>query len=62
MPLAWNNHNLSGIETLFIPSNFPYINSTLVRDIIAHGGDISGLVPCNLVKELSEIKDGSTDN
>jgi pantetheine-phosphate adenylyltransferase len=53
--LAGMNRKLSKeIETLFLtPSEeFMFISSTLVREIAALGGDVSGFVPDNVAKAL----------
>jgi len=45
--MALTNRHVSGIETLFVlpGPDRAYISSTLVRQIAAGGGDVSGLVP-----------------
>ena len=49
--MAVVNRNLSGVETLFMPSTpgFIHISSTIVKDVARHGGDICGMVPDNVV-------------
>ena len=46
LPMAHMNRHLSGIETVFLPGDprFEHISSSLVKEVAAHGGDISGLV------------------
>jgi len=44
------------IETLFmIPSQeFSFLSSSLVKEIARHGGDVSKLIPKNVLKELKK--------
>jgi pantetheine-phosphate adenylyltransferase len=46
LPMALMNRHLTGIETVFLPGNpsLEHISSSLVKEVAAHGGDISGLV------------------
>ncbi|MGY8761367.1 MAG: pantetheine-phosphate adenylyltransferase, partial [Nitrospinaceae bacterium] len=45
------------IETLFmIPSQeYSFLSSNLVKEIARHGGDVSKLVPRDVIKELKKI-------
>ena len=45
--IAHTNRKLSEIETVFLltASGKSYISSSIVRDVIRHGGDYTGLVP-----------------
>ncbi len=45
--IAHTNRNMSDIETVFLltSSGKSYISSSIVRDVIRHGGDYTGLVP-----------------
>jgi len=47
LQMAQMNHRLSGVETLFVPTNpiYGYLSSSLVKEVAKYGGDISGLVP-----------------
>lgn len=47
LPPALMNRHLSGVETVFLPGNprFGHISSSLIKEIAAFGGDITGLVP-----------------
>ena len=49
---AANRHLDSSIETVLLMTDtrYNYLSSTLVRDLAAHGGDITGLVP-DCIKE-----------
>ncbi|SDO70535.1 Phosphopantetheine adenylyltransferase [Pedococcus dokdonensis] len=46
LPMALMNRHLTGIETVFLPGDpsLEHISSSLVKEVAAHGGDISGLV------------------
>ncbi|RZT00126.1 pantetheine-phosphate adenylyltransferase [Aquimarina brevivitae] len=45
--IAHTNRKMSEIETVFLltSSGKSYISSSIVRDVIRHGGDVTGLVP-----------------
>ena len=45
--IAHTNRKMSSIETVFLltSSGLSYISSSIVRDVIRNGGDISSLVP-----------------
>ena len=45
--IAHTNRKMSEIETVFLltSSGKSYISSSIVRDVIRHGGDYTGLVP-----------------
>jgi len=47
MPMALMNRHLTGLETLFLPGDptLEHISSSLVKEVAAHGGDVSGMVP-----------------
>jgi pantetheine-phosphate adenylyltransferase len=47
LAMAQMNHGLSGVETLFIPTNpiYSFLSSSLAKEVATYGGDISGLVP-----------------
>jgi pantetheine-phosphate adenylyltransferase len=46
-PMATMNRHLSGLETLFLPGDpsLDHVSSSLVKQVAAYGGDVSGLVP-----------------
>lgn len=47
LQMAQMNNGLSGVETLFIPTNptHSFLSSSLVKEVAAWGGDVSHLVP-----------------
>ncbi|HET8614161.1 MAG TPA: pantetheine-phosphate adenylyltransferase [Actinomycetales bacterium] len=46
-PMATMNRHLSGVETLFLPGDpaLDHVSSSLVKQVAAYGGDVTGLVP-----------------
>ena len=58
LQMAQMNRTLSGMETLFIPTNpqWSYLSSSLVREVGRLGGDISGLVPDNVAQLMKELE------
>ncbi|HUF47832.1 MAG TPA: pantetheine-phosphate adenylyltransferase [Vicinamibacterales bacterium] len=62
-PMAQMNRHLApGIETVFlVPSPaVAHISSTLVRDIVRHGGSIDGLVPDGVTTFLARRRESTT--
>ena len=55
--IADANRTAYGIETIFIPAapQFSFISSSIVRDIAAHDGDISRLVPAEILDDIKDI-------
>ncbi|MGB8380354.1 MAG: pantetheine-phosphate adenylyltransferase [Dermatophilaceae bacterium] len=47
LPMALMNKHLTGVETLFLPGDpaFEHVSSSLVKEVVAYGGDVLGLVP-----------------
>jgi pantetheine-phosphate adenylyltransferase len=47
LPMALMNRHLSGLETVFLPGDptLEHVSSSLVKEVAAHGGDVTGLVP-----------------
>jgi pantetheine-phosphate adenylyltransferase len=45
--MAQMNIGLSGVETLFMPTNplYSFLSSSLVKEVAKWGGDVSPLVP-----------------
>ena len=52
--MAQMNHRLSGVETLFMPTNpkWSFLSSSLVKEVARFGGDVEGLVPDHVKKQL----------
>ena len=47
LPMALMNRHLTGVETVFLPGNpaYEHVSSSLIKEVHAFGGDVSGLVP-----------------
>jgi pantetheine-phosphate adenylyltransferase len=47
LPMALMNKHLTGIETVFLPGDprFEHVSSSLVKEVVRYGGDVTGLVP-----------------
>jgi pantetheine-phosphate adenylyltransferase len=46
LQMAQMNHQLTGVETLFMPTNpiYSYLASSLVKEVATYGGDVSSLL------------------
>ena len=47
LPMAQMNRRLSGVETFFLMTDerYGYVSSSLCKEVVRYGGDVSGLVP-----------------
>ncbi|HEY3866701.1 MAG TPA: pantetheine-phosphate adenylyltransferase [Actinocrinis sp.] len=56
LQMAQMNHRLAGIETLFVATNplYSFLSSSLIKEVCALGGDVSGLVPEPVLERLVE--------
>ncbi|REH41237.1 phosphopantetheine adenylyltransferase [Kutzneria buriramensis] len=60
LQMAQMNHQLSGVETLFMPTNplYSYLSSSLVKEVATYHGDVSHLLPKpvheRLIRRLAE--------
>ncbi|CAL9531762.1 MULTISPECIES: pantetheine-phosphate adenylyltransferase [Streptomyces] len=54
LQMAQMNNGLSGVETLFVPTNptYSFLSSSLVKEVAAWGGDVSHLVPPVVLQAL----------
>jgi pantetheine-phosphate adenylyltransferase len=54
LQMAQMNHRLTGVETLFVSTNplYSYLSSSLVKEVATYGGDVSGLLPDNVVDRM----------
>lgn len=59
-----NRHLHPGLETVFLmPSpRFMHVSSTLVRDIAARGGSLTGLVPPIVIDRLTRRREAETSD
>lgn len=61
LKMAQMNYGLSGLETLFMPTNplYSFVSSSLIKDVAKWGGDVSPHVPeivaARLVERLAEL-------
>ncbi|WP_146364459.1 pantetheine-phosphate adenylyltransferase [Arthrobacter yangruifuii] len=56
LPMAVMNRQLTGVETVFLAaeSSFTHLSSSLIKEVAALGGDISGYVPAAVLERLTE--------
>jgi len=56
LQMAQMNNSLAGVETLFMSTNpqYAFLSSSLVKEVARYGGDVSGLVPDVVLKQLRE--------
>ena len=61
LQMAQMNRGLAGVDTLFMPTNpeYSFLASSLVKEIAKWGGDVSALVPANVLKRLIDRATGS---
>ena len=54
LQMAQMNLDLAGVETLFMATNpvYSFLSSSLVKEVATYGGDVSGLVPPNVLERL----------
>jgi pantetheine-phosphate adenylyltransferase len=54
MQMAQMNYRLAKVETLFMTTNpqYSFLSSSLVKEIAMYGGDVSGLVPDQVLGRL----------
>jgi pantetheine-phosphate adenylyltransferase len=55
LTMAQMNHGLTGVDTLFMPTNpeFSFLRSSLVKEVATWGGDVSGLIPPLVLERLN---------
>ncbi|MEU0007475.1 pantetheine-phosphate adenylyltransferase [Streptomyces sp. NPDC006314] len=55
LQMAQMNIGLTGVETLFVPTNptYSFLSSSLVKEVAAWGGDVSHLVPAPVLEALN---------
>ncbi|WP_208036795.1 pantetheine-phosphate adenylyltransferase [Streptomyces cyanogenus] len=56
LQMAQMNNGLTGVETLFVPTNptYSFLSSSLVKEVAAWGGDVSHLVPAPVLEALNK--------
>lgn len=56
LQMAQMNRELSGIDTVFIPTSaeYSFLASRLLREVASFGGDVSGMVPAPVAAALTK--------
>jgi pantetheine-phosphate adenylyltransferase len=56
LQMAQMNHRMAGVETMFMSTNplYSYLSSSLMKEIVKYGGDVSGLIPEAVHGRLAE--------
>ncbi|MBV2353462.1 pantetheine-phosphate adenylyltransferase [Streptomyces sp. J2-1] len=56
LQMAQMNMGLTGVETLFVPTNptYSFLSSSLVKEVATWGGDVSHLVPPAVLDALTQ--------
>ncbi|MEU9452471.1 pantetheine-phosphate adenylyltransferase [Streptomyces sp. NPDC048277] len=56
LQMAQMNNGLTGVETLFVPTNptYSFLSSSLVKEVAQWGGDVSHLVPPAVFEALNK--------
>ncbi|MDN5796828.1 MAG: pantetheine-phosphate adenylyltransferase [Intrasporangium sp.] len=56
LPMANMNHHLTGVETLFLVAapEWQHVSSSLIKEVVHYGGDVTGLVPEPVCQALLE--------
>ena len=56
LQMAQMNFHLTGVETVFLPTSpqHSFVSSTLVKEVASLGGDVSALVPADVLPLLEE--------
>ena len=52
--MALMNRHLTELETIFVPGDprYEHVSSSLIREVHALGGDVSGLVPDAVLRAM----------
>jgi pantetheine-phosphate adenylyltransferase len=58
LPMALMNRHLTGVETVFLAGDpaLEHVSSSLVKEVAAYGGDVSGLVPDEVRDRLVALR------
>ena len=56
LQMAQMNRSLAGVETVFVPTSpeYSFLASSLVKEVATYGGDVSGLVPEDVLCRLRD--------
>jgi pantetheine-phosphate adenylyltransferase len=57
LQMAQMNDRMAAVETFFVPTSpqWSYLSSSLIKEVVRFGGDVSGLVP-DFVRDRLEEK------
>ncbi|AXH94858.1 pantetheine-phosphate adenylyltransferase [Ornithinimicrobium avium] len=57
LPMARMNRHLTGVETVFLPGDpgLEHVSSSLVKEVHRYGGDVTGLVPAQVLEALRSL-------
>ncbi|PID54536.1 MAG: pantetheine-phosphate adenylyltransferase [Micrococcales bacterium] len=60
LPMARMNKHLTGIETVFLPGDpsLEHVSSSLIKEVFAHGADVSDMVPSAVLSRLPALPSG----
>jgi pantetheine-phosphate adenylyltransferase len=60
LQMAQMNHRLTGVDTLFVATNplYSFLSSSLIKEVVAFGGDVEDLVPAPVLGPLVEALTG----
>ncbi|MDO5746422.1 MAG: pantetheine-phosphate adenylyltransferase [Actinomycetaceae bacterium] len=63
MNQAFVNRQISDVDTVFLPcrTEYSHISSTIVKDIVRHGGDVSWAVPRPVNRMLQQKRHGNNE-
>ena len=56
LPMAHMNRHLTGVETLFLTAapDLQHVSSSLIKEVVRYGGDVTGLVPDAVLAALRD--------
>jgi pantetheine-phosphate adenylyltransferase len=63
LQMAQMNHRMAGVETFFVPTSpqWSYLSSSLIKEVVRFGGDVSGLVPAFVQQRLADALSAERD-
>ena len=56
LQMAQMNNRMAGMETFFVAASpqWSYLSSSLIKEVVRFGGDVTGLVPAVVQERLAE--------
>lgn len=60
LPMALMNRRLTGVETVFLVGDpaFQHVSSSLIKEVVANGGDVTAMVPDEVRDRLIALRAG----